>query len=284
MSRGAKRRRVPVTSTSHTRPNASAKPEASRAIIRRYHVLLKRKTQLQKAAASSQAAKELEEVQEEMDGIGIEAYQHMSNIGQGSDRGGGSERVFLDYLRSAGVDKRHLVADIKMKLLEVGALRPDNYSHAAKWVEVTPIDLHARVPGIVEQDFFQMDDSQNIAKWDAISLSLVLNFVADAHERGTMLRKCHAFLVPRGHLFVALPLPCVQNSRYLTISHFIQLASALGLRCDNERWVDGRKMVYFIFSKQAVPTPSTEGVNSALFTKKRVLVEGGKRNNFCVLL
>lgn len=31
---------------------------------------------------------------------------------------------------------------------------------------------------------------------------------------GRMLQRAHEFLVPDGYLFLALPLPCVENSRY----------------------------------------------------------------------
>lgn len=72
-----------------------------------------------------------------------------------------------------------------LRLLEVGALLPDNYRSCASWIDVTPIDLHSRHPAILEQDFLQMDDASNMEKWDILSLSLVLNFVPDAHERGT---------------------------------------------------------------------------------------------------
>ena len=93
-------------------------------------------------------------------------------------------QVFIQYLRDAGIQKLHQTPLVRLQLLEVGALRPDNYAPCSKWIEVTPIDLHARVPGIIEQDFLTMDDVENVQRWHAISLSLVLNFVPDAHDRG----------------------------------------------------------------------------------------------------
>lgn len=47
-----------------------------------------------------------------------------------------------------------------------------------------PIDLHSRHPGITEQDFLLLDQKENHQKWDAISLSLVLNFVPVPSDRG----------------------------------------------------------------------------------------------------
>ena len=70
------------------------------------------------------------------------------------------------------------------RLLEVGALKPDNYHTCSSWIEWTPIDLHSRHPHIVEQDFLLMDADQHACKWGAISLSLVLNFVPLPLDRG----------------------------------------------------------------------------------------------------
>lgn len=36
---------------------------------------------------------------------GLEAYQKMSVIGQGNDRGGGSEKVLLEFLEELGYPK-----------------------------------------------------------------------------------------------------------------------------------------------------------------------------------
>jgi hypothetical protein len=49
---------------------------------------------------------------------------------------------------------------------------------------VTAIDLHSRHPSILEQDFLLMDHSEHREAWDAISLSLVLNFIPDGKDRG----------------------------------------------------------------------------------------------------
>jgi 25S rRNA (adenine2142-N1)-methyltransferase len=51
-------------------------------------------------------------------------------------------------------------------------------------MEVTPIDLRSNHPNIYEQDFLQMDLETNSRKWDAISLSLVVNFVPEPKDRG----------------------------------------------------------------------------------------------------
>ncbi|EJD53240.1 hypothetical protein AURDEDRAFT_142246 [Auricularia subglabra TFB-10046 SS5] len=282
----SRKRKVPVTVASTSaaaegrrkRPS-SASPEASRAIIRRFHVLLKRKAQLEKAGRP--APSEVAKVHAELEDMGgIEEYQRMSNIGQGEDRGGGSEKIYISWLRAR---ERHKLAAgaPKHRLLEVGALRPDNYAPCAAWIDAEPIDLHARLPGVREQDFLLMDEQAETGQWDLISLSLVLNFVPDAKDRGRMLRMCRSFLKPQGLLFVALPLPCVLNSRYLTLDHFKRLCACVGLHCAEEKWKEGGKMVYFLLERADVA--ESQG-DSAAFGKKRVLVEGPSRNNFCVLL
>jgi 25S rRNA (adenine(2142)-N(1))-methyltransferase, Bmt2 len=73
------------------------------------------------------------------------------------------------------------------RLLDVGAVRPDNYRTCASWIDVTPIDLHSRHPSILEQDLLRMDQDCHREAWDIISLSLVLNFVPDGKDRGTLV-------------------------------------------------------------------------------------------------
>ncbi len=69
-------------------------------------------------------------------------------------------------------------------LLEVGALKHDNYAPCQSWIDVMPIDLHSQHPSIVEQDFLLMDPEEHREKWDVISLSLVLNFPPNPNDRG----------------------------------------------------------------------------------------------------
>jgi 25S rRNA (adenine2142-N1)-methyltransferase len=65
----------------------------------------------------------------------------------------------------------------------VGALKPDNYA-SCTWIDNTPMDLNSRHPSIIEQDFLLLNEEENNEKWDLISLSLVLNFVPEALDRG----------------------------------------------------------------------------------------------------
>ncbi|KAF7311636.1 25S rRNA adenine-N(1) methyltransferase [Mycena kentingensis (nom. inval.)] len=239
------KRKTPVTAA---RPvsseNSSSKPQATRTIIRQFHVLLKEQAALENQPTRYE--KKLAEVKSRIDALGgLEFYQRMSAIGQGNDRGGGSEKIAISWFKEVF----KVPNTSKRRLLEVGALKPDNYESCQSWLETTPIDLHSRHAGIIEQDFLLLDETQNLAKWDAISMSLVLNFVPDPHDRGRMLRMVHRFLVPGGLLFLALPLPCVHNSRYLTLEHLTGLMELVGFSQSKERWKKGGKMIYLLYTK-----------------------------------
>jgi 25S rRNA (adenine2142-N1)-methyltransferase len=76
-----------------------------------------------------------------------------------------------------------------------------------------------------------------------------------------------------------LPLPCVENSRYLTFEHFNALMSAIGFVEIRERWKKNGKMAYWLYRK------ATKG-NQALIMKdfQKKVVRQGHRNNFCIVL
>lgn len=98
-------RKAPITRGEAAAPaGSSSNPAATRAVIRRFHVLLKRKTQLEKALGDAHTAQALADVEHEIESLGgLKVYQRMSTIGQGSDRGGGSEKVFVGWLQDIGV-------------------------------------------------------------------------------------------------------------------------------------------------------------------------------------
>ncbi|KIK65513.1 hypothetical protein GYMLUDRAFT_357695 [Collybiopsis luxurians FD-317 M1] len=274
----ARKRKTPITHVGSTSATSTSKPESSRAVIRRFHVLLKQQAQLQKLVPGDVSKRaELANVENEIEKLGgLESYQRMSAIAQGTDRGGGSEKVLIRWLEEKGMHK----TDKKLRLLEVGALKPDNYESCLRWIQVTPMDLNSRHPSILEQDFLQLDENKNREKWDIISLSLVLNFVPEPSDRGRMLCLANDFLMPGGHLFVALPLPCLTNSRYLDFEHFASLMMCLGFTEVQNHWRKGGKMVYYLFQKKTsgrLPSVPEQ------FIKKRILRQGD-RNNFSILL
>ncbi|KII88917.1 hypothetical protein PLICRDRAFT_159865 [Plicaturopsis crispa FD-325 SS-3] len=273
----ARKKSTPITS--QTAPgSSSSKPQSSRTVIRAFHVLIKRQAQLQSQRQDATTAKQLADVEEEIERLGgLSAYQRMSSIGQGNDRGGGSEKVLIAWLRDIGVADR--VGKPKLRLLEVGALKHDNYAACSAWIEATPIDLRSRHPSIAEQDFLLMDPLEHHETWDIISLSLVVNFVPDPAQRGRMLSLAYKMIRPSGLLFLALPLPCVQNSRYLTFEHLTLLMKALGFEELKVKWKKGGKMAYWLYRRtDAAHNASTEPF------RKKIVFRQGSRNNFAIVL
>ncbi|KAG1730599.1 nucleolus protein [Suillus lakei] len=268
-----RKKKVPITSTE--KASSSNNPTSSRTVIRRFHVLLKKQGQLKNAPSTNVEA--LGEIEHQINELGgLATYQRMSSVGQGNDRGGGSEKVLIQWLIDMGLRKRDNKG--KLRLLEVGALKPDNYRTCMSWIDTTPMDLRSRHPSILEQDFLLMDEDENRGKWDIVSLSLVVNFVPDPRDRGRMLCLAHSMLSPDGLLFLALPLPCVENSRYLTFDKLQSLMNVLGFTEVQRKWKKGGKMAYWLYRKsERDHDPLDE------YRKKNVCRQGD-RNNFAILL
>ncbi|TRM59376.1 nucleolus protein [Schizophyllum amplum] len=254
----ARKKKTPVTGPGPSEAT-SGKPGTTRTVIRRFHVLLKRRAQLEQTSTTRDAAtvQELASISAEVDALGgLEKYQEMSAIGQSEDRGG---------------------------LLEVGALKPDNYGTCQSWIDAMPIDLHSRHPSILEQDFLAMDEGEHRAAWDVVSLSLVVNFVPDAKDRGRMLRLAQTMLKPNGFLFLALPLPCILNSRYVTPEYVHHLLDVIGFSQVKSRWREGGKMAYWLYRKRDLTNVASKTSKDFDLTRKVVLRQGN-RNNFAILL
>jgi len=93
----SKKRRVPVTTPAH---KSTPKSLTTRSTICQFHVLLKRQAQLETKPRTIETAKELEEIEQEIDSLGgLERYQVMSVVGQSKERGGGSHKVLISWLR-----------------------------------------------------------------------------------------------------------------------------------------------------------------------------------------
>ena len=69
----------------------------------------------------------------------------------------------------------------------------------------------------------------------------------------------------------------------MTHESLTQLMVAIGFEKVFERWKEEGKMAYWLFRKLSLPEAG-EARAVVGFDKKAVLREGGKRNNFCVLV
>ncbi|KAI4610059.1 uncharacterized protein J4E87_010894 [Alternaria ethzedia] len=279
---------------SHGRPPVS-KPkermtsERSRTIIRTHHRLQKEHAAaLKKGDVSS--AEEIARAIEKNGGIKM--YQAASKQGQAKDRGGDSSKLLVDWLQQSKVldpkarDRRR-AGDAELRCLEVGALSTKNeISKYASVIDMTRIDLNSQGPGIEKQDFMERplptcDDE----RFDIISLSLVLNYVPDAVGRGEMLKRITKFLrkgvawtetadsvLPA--LFFVLPLPCVDNSRYLDEDLFLGIMGDLGFTMRFSK--NTSKLCYYLFTLTNEPKATT--------AEKRKIRDGPGMNNFCIVV
>lgn len=280
---------------SHGRPPISKPKERmtsqrSRTIIRTHHRLHKEHAAAVRTGDTKLAASTAKAIEENG---GLEVYQAASKQGQSKDRGGDSSKVLVDWLRSASLlDRPKATAnggdgDPVLKCLEVGALSTNNeISRYPKRIEMTRIDLNSQGAGIQKQDFMErpLPDSAN-ERFDIISLSLVLNYVPDSSQRGEMLKRITKFLRPIDTdqktntsvlpvLFLVLPLPCVENSRYMDESTLLRIMANLGFKLTNEKKTP--KLCYYLFSLES-------SSNSAKTQKKKVR-DGPAMNNFCIVV
>ena len=106
MPKSRKRKEPIVQTTTPSIPSTDA--QSCRNTIRQFHVLLKRRTQLEnKVEFSAEHAKELADIGEKISFLGgLEKYQHMSALGQQDERGGGSEKIFIGWMKELDVHRR----------------------------------------------------------------------------------------------------------------------------------------------------------------------------------
>ena len=196
----ARKRKQPIVSSLSSNATSSIAAQGCRNVIRQYHVLLKRRKQLENDQQLHEQS--LADIEARIHALGgLERYQQLSALGQREERGGGSQKVLVNWLKELNVhhsyDNRRKLRfvfhgvpqfvsglSVLYRLLEVGALKPDNFLSSSSWIDCMPIDLHSRHPKIVEQDFLLLDEKQHLNRWEAISLSLVLNFVPVPKDRG----------------------------------------------------------------------------------------------------
>jgi len=275
-----------------TKPKEYMSSQQSRTIIRTHHRLHKEHA----AAIRKGDSKLAESITRAIENNGgIEVYQAASKQGQSKDRGGDSSKVLIDWLRNSrvfqsdGVHKddgeRREVTTIRC--LEVGALSIQNeISKYPNRIAMTRIDLNSQGPGIEKQDFMQRPlPSTRTECFDLISLSLVLNYVPEAPQRGEMLKRITKFLRRQDALkntdtavfpalFLVLPLPCVENSRYLDDALLQNIMMNLGFTLTQQKKTP--KLCYYLFHFNGNATKTKTG--------KRKVRDGPAMNNFCIVV
>lgn len=270
------------------KPTKTLPSTTTRTLIRSFH-------QLQKARA--QAVEKADEVKVaaidkalESQG-GLERYQDASINGQSVTRGGDTSKILMSWLNQHD-DFRQRVYEMKIlksekslprfKLLEIGALSPSNECSRCPAFDVKRIDLHSQHASIEQQDFMERPlPKTDDERFDVLSLSLVLNFVPEASQRGEMLRRTCKFLkhdeeTPDAFpaLFLVLPAACVTNSRYLTEAHLEKIMTSLGYSLQHKHI--SAKLIYCLYSFSHDDSPQR-------FPKYQ-LNPGSKRNNFSIIV
>ncbi|CAO1635220.1 unnamed protein product [Parajaminaea phylloscopi] len=241
---------------------------------------------LEKELARTDDDKRRKEILAEQEALGgINAYQNDSLLGSDKTRGGESGKWCAKQL-----------ADIvgegtKLRLLDVGALEGTSYA-AFPWIETTSIDINPRSPTVIQGDFFEYSPPSGKAeKFDVVALSLVINFMGDLFHRGEALVRAHDFLVPRGYLYLVLPLACVANSRYLDHDRLKQIIDSCGwevvINEDSKRltrWLLQRKEEVSRLPKGAKASKgASQGPRwDGKIWKKEEIKVSTKANNFCI--
>ncbi|KAI8826226.1 putative methyltransferase-domain-containing protein [Fimicolochytrium jonesii] len=298
---------LPRPAPSITKPTASSSTttrlRSSQKLISTYHTLNKKLSTLVKQHDEPAAAA----VRREMEAMGgLHAYQRASLAGNEKKGIVASEKWVLPFLRKertrvhgiaqaveGEVDKDADDATVttgtkakepttKLKMLDVGAVNGQTYAKQASWIDVSRIDLNPQEPGIEKQDFFERSLPKSDAeRFHVLCLSLVVNFVGDPKARGDMLLKTLHYLLPHGLLFLALPLPCLTNSRYMTHEHFTAILTSMGYELVDHH--HARKLAFYVFRKSGNGKKG-KGGKKIVEWPKREMRPGGKRNNFCVVV
>lgn len=264
-----------------SKPKERMTAQRSRTIIRTHHRLHKQLAAAQKTGDLKKANALEAEIAKNG---GIALYQAASKQGQANDRGGDSSRLLVEWLIELDVvDRRargkHPTEKAPLRCLEVGALSTANeISKFPSAIEMTRIDLNSQGPGIEKQDFMDRPlPTTDQERFDILSLSLVLNYVPDAPGRGAMLQRISDFLRSTGGdnlplLFFVLPLPCIDNSRYIDEPRLLEIMSSLGFTAIKKKLT--AKLCYYLLHWRKSAKPTT-------FEKKQIR-NGPGMNNFAI--
>lgn len=211
---------------------------------------------------------------------GINTYQEASRMGQDVNRGGDSSKVLVQWLKEIEYKEGEGAT-----ALEIGSLSKRNaISTSGIFNPVVRIDLnnYNDEDGIIKQDFMERPLPKTPDEcFNLISCSLVLNFVPTPKARGEMCQRFTKFMKPdrTTYLFVVLPLPCINNSRYMTLDHFTDMFTSLGY--ERIKYHEAKKVCYFLFSK----TPGSPPVKTTRdYARRYKLRDGPGMNNFSITL
>jgi 25S rRNA (adenine(2142)-N(1))-methyltransferase, Bmt2 len=99
----SRKRKAPITVNTSTK-QATTSSLHTRSVIRRFHSLLKSRHRIEHDANNASRQRKLDAIDAQINQLGgLDAYQRMSKLGQATDRGGGTEKVFISWLKDLGL-------------------------------------------------------------------------------------------------------------------------------------------------------------------------------------
>jgi len=243
---------------------------------------------------------------------GLDRYQKASIYGAKSSKFVCADWVVPLLKKELGT-KSGTIADQqtprrRLRVLDVGAI--DNQYHGKgydDWLDAVPIDLHGgQHESVLQVDFFDyaheycagvdlaaksssrhkdgtktkqqsrnpISDQSSPVPFDAIVMSLVLNFQGDPRKRGDMLALAsdpRLLKLPSGNdqrggmLFVALPSASLDNSRYCDLDRFVEVVTNPLFRLELVEKKRSSKLVLLAFrrTKLVQLNPPTSGNDAA---------------------
>ena len=283
-------------------------------IIGDYHTLNKRISQNENDAsidATERTKRRQTLLQEQKTMGGIDVYQKASMYGAKA-----SKFVCADWVEP--LLRQYVTKETtRPKVLDVGAI--DNQYIDRPWINAVPIDLNAQHPSVTQIDFFDYahnhvtekltsstssssstsstastssTSSSSSNQFDAVIMSLVLNFQGDPRKRGDMLAHVPSLLKNGGLFFIALPSASLDNSRYCDEKHFIQIIKSLGFQLIEQK--RSTKLILLSFTVNTTLSNKARSYDTETKTFQynkempRKLIradkKGEKRNNFAVML
>lgn len=268
-----------------SKPQASLSKTATQRLIRSHHQLNKQI----KMAESNGDQEMIGELKQRINDLGgLKSYQLASAQGQSNERGGDSSIVLMEWLQHHKSTLASL--NSKIRLLEIGALSTKNACSKSGLFKIERIDLYSQSEGIIQQDFMERPLPRfEKDQFDIISLSLVLNFVPSAADRGEMLKRTCQFLDTRAPrtmpaslhdnfpaLFLVLPAACITNSRYMNEERLTVMMASLGYVSLKRKQT--AKLIYYLWILRDKPMPELQNFPKAQINP------GGDRNNFSIVL
>lgn len=309
--------RGPKSITVNQKAPKSIKPQAARALIRRFHILQKNKASIlsritklrpdvteknykSKLGSIYNAEYERFRLSKTMEQFKVDdstsqdsMAKMLARIDAESDQRGGLHVYQMastvgQNQKRGGDSLKKLVAWYRelgrtcSRALEIGCLSADNaILTSGVFGEIDRIDLNSQSPQILEQNFMDRPLPHSDAqRYNLVSCSLVLNFVPTPKERGLMLQRITKFLrEPTSELpsSLFLVLPLPCLANSRYFDADLLAKIMTSLGFAQVQYYEAKKVAYWLYDWQG-----SKSMTPVAPYKKRELYKGSSRNNFFV--